>query len=123
MRVEREAAEKLAALLALPMPQTRDDLCDSRLFDPWELFPLYGTYAPDFDECALAVLTELLHDKKERRDLGAEMFREMLCNLNLCDYGSSPRVCFPTEAFRRLLPDLIVKWEVFSALNWSDEPA
>jgi hypothetical protein len=121
MRVEREAAEKLAALLILPLPDP-DCLGEVGRFDPWSLFPLYGAYDSEFDECALAVLRELLAGKKARDDLAAEMFREMLCNLGLCDYGTSPRVCFPTAALREQLPALIEKWEAFSALHWSSAP-
>lgn len=118
-RVKREAAEKLTALLALPMPESRYDCGAEGYFDPWSLFQLYGSYSSDFDECVLEVLRELRDDIKNRRDLAAEMFREMLCNLNLCDYGTSPRACFPTTRFRALLPELIDKWEAYSAVQWS----
>ena len=120
-RAEREAAEKVAALLDLPIDEFA--MGGEGTFDPWELFPcLYGSYSSDFDECAIAVLTELIDGNKQREDLGAEMFREMLCTAALCDYGSSPRVCFPTEDFRPLLPRLIEKWREFSALQWDADP-
>ncbi len=116
---QREAGEKLAALLALPMATSLEELGSEGTFDPWHPFPLYGSYSADFDWCAIAVLRELQSNTKIREDLGAEMFREMLCNLDFCDYGSSPRVCFPTTEFRKLLPDLIAKWETWSAMRWS----
>lgn len=118
-RVQREAAEKLDALMARPLATSQDDL-DADNFDPWSLFPLYGSYSSDFDECALDVLRELRDDRKERRDLGAEMLREMLCNLEFCEYGSSPRVCFPTPQFRERLPRFIEMWEAYSAVQWGE---
>lgn len=119
-RVEREAAEKIAALLALPVPESPHD-GGAGVFDPWDIFPLYGSYSSDFDECALDVLRELQAGVKVRDDLGAEMFREMLCKLHLCSYGTSPRGCFPTESFREQLPAFVEKWAAYSAVQWTDD--
>lgn len=125
IKVEREAGEKLAALLAQPLPETEYDIGsldedgNDLFFDPWAMFPLlYGNYSGEFDACAIAVLEELRDNRKTRSDLGAEMFREMLCNLHLCSYGTSPRVCFPTTDFRLHLPALIAKWRAYSLLHW-----
>ncbi len=118
---EREAAEKIAATLALPSPGTRDDIGAEGFFDPWQPFQLYGSYCASFDACAIEVLLEIQSGNKVRDDLGAEMFREMLCNMYLCDYGSSPRFCFPaTRSFAEILPAYIAKWEAFSKTQWSD---
>lgn len=124
-RRQREAGEALAALMAKPMPATEYDIgsCaddgSDLFFAPWSMFPLiYGSYSGEFDQCAIAVLKELRDHTKVRSDLGAEMFREMLCNLDLCSYGTSPRVCFPNSEFEALLPELIAKWEAFSAIQW-----
>lgn len=124
-RVQREAGEQLEALLALPLANNRYELLGAEgNFDPWSLFPLlYGSYGSDFDECAIEVLTELAEGGKHRDDLGANMFREMLCNLNLCDYGTSPRYCFPTTEFKALLPRLVERWKEYSALQWGDDPS
>lgn len=117
-KVEREAGEKLAALMSLPTPESQDDLGTEETFDPWSLFPLYGSYDGTFDKCALDVLCEIRDGNKVRQDLGAEMFREMMCNLHLCSYGTSPRACFPTQEFRELLPAFIAKWEAYSLIVW-----
>jgi hypothetical protein len=55
----------------------------------------------------------------EPEGLAHEMFREMLCTAELCDYGTSPRVCFANEPFKALLPQLIEKWEAYSAAQWA----
>lgn len=73
VRVDREAGEKIAALLELPLAEFREEIGSEGTFDPWELFPLYGTYCSEFDECAIDVLTELQDIDKRRDDLGAEM--------------------------------------------------
>lgn len=122
-KVEREAAYRLREILA--RPQMPDDLaaCGAAEgeFDPWDIFPcLYGTYDSAFDALAIAVLIEVQNGRRVREDLAADMFREMLCTANLCTYGTSPRVCFATPHFKELLPDLIEKWQRFSALSWSD---
>jgi hypothetical protein len=117
-RVEREAAERLATLLALPTPD-QYSMGGEGIFDPWEPFLVYGSYSSEFDDCAIDVLTELVDGEKRRHDLGAEMFREMLCKLELCTYGTSPRVCFPTERFKPLLPVYLEKWRAYYAVQWA----
>lgn len=118
-RVEREAVERLQVELAKPSPSSRDDLGCKEFFDPWSLFPaLYGSYSSDFDDLAIDVLNEIADGHKTRGDLAAEMFREMLCTANLCDYGSSPRVCFPTVGFRSLVPALLEQWGKYRAMMW-----
>jgi hypothetical protein len=115
---EREAAEKLVAMLALPINDGY--MSTGEYFDPWSLFPcVYGSYGGDFDRCAIDVLTEIKDKEKRRRDLGAEMFREMLCNASLCTYGTSPRVCFATMEFEPLLPDFIEKWKQHCLFQWA----
>jgi len=64
------------------------------------------------------VLREIKAREKHRYDVGAEMFREMLCSLDLCDYGTSPRTCFPTTGFDALLDTLIDKWRDWSFIQW-----
>lgn len=112
------------ATLASPNPVAAraDDAviigCDG-VFDPWEIVGnMYGCYSSDFDECAIDVLQELLDGRPIRDDLGARMFREILCNLDLCDYGGSPRACFATPQFRALLPKLIEQWKQFYRVQW-----
>lgn len=122
LEAERKAAQAVADLLALPDAEP-GEISSEGTFDPWTLFPgLYGSYSSTFDQCALDVLREVLDAKKVRDDLGAEMFREMLCTANLCDYGSSPRYCFPTTGFKPLLPDLICRWEAYTLLVRGEDP-
>jgi hypothetical protein len=120
----RLAAQKVKDAMALPMPEYEEEIGSTDVFDPWrEIFPaLYGSYSSDFDDCALAVLRDLRDDNygESRRDLAAEMMREMLCTQDLCDYGTSPRGCFPTLDFKELLPELIEKWEAWSEMKWGE---
>lgn len=117
-----EAAEAVRTLLALPMPSNRYDLGLEEFFNPWSLFPLlYGSYSSEFDDCAIATLKDIHARLHLRQDLASEMIREMLCNIQLCDYGTSPRFPFPTPEFEKLLPTLIERWEEFSKVQWSEE--
>lgn len=120
-KADREAAEAVAKLMQRPLPNDRDDIGVDIYFDPWELFPsIYGTYSSEFDEMALSVLCDLRDGVFESRGLAAEIFREMLCVKNLCDYGTSPRVCFPTSNFKPLIPDLITKWSAWYEVQWGE---
>lgn len=118
IRAEREAAAKVAELLTHPLPESSPDMWESSFFDPWDIFPLYGSYSEEFDKLAIQVLEELRNRKKERNDLAAEIFRELLCKMHLCDYGTSPRYCFASTEFGKLLPDLIEKWRAYAVLRW-----
>lgn len=117
---DREAAERVQALLAKPDAYDRYTLSDQD-FDPWQLFPsLLGCYSAAFDDLAIDVLERIQTLREEGETLAHEMFREMLCTANLCDYGTSPRVCFPTSNFRPLLPELIERWKRYRAIMWED---
>jgi hypothetical protein len=43
----------------------------------------------------------------------------MLCNAGLCNYGTSPRACFPDTGFAELLPEFIAKWKDYSKFMWT----
>jgi hypothetical protein len=114
-----DAAQRVKALLELPNPVHEMDHGAEGFFDPWNLFPaLYGSYSSEFDDMAIAVLMEIRDRKKERYDLGAEMFREMLCTAGLCEYGTSPRVCFATVEFEPLVPTLVDRWTQYRTSAW-----
>ncbi len=116
-----DAAEKVRASLALPMPESSDMMGVAGDFDPWEIFPaVYGSYDSAFDKCAIEVLCEIRDGNRRRDDLAADIIREMLCVADLCEYGTSPRVCFPTTQFRELLPALIAKWHQRAEMAWGE---
>ncbi len=103
-------------LLELAKPDMEFDSPSDDEFDPWALFPaVYGSYSSDFDDMAIEVLEGIAAMPRcwDRDDLGAQMFREMLCKSDLCDYGTSPRVCFPTPEFEAVLGDLVSRWKTF----------
>lgn len=121
-KLNRAAAARVREILDRPDPDHRElRSCDD--FDPWDIFPsLYGSYDSAFDECAIEVLCEIRDGRRQRQDLAADMIREMLCTADLCDYGTSPRHCFPTVEFRALLPELINRWQAYSKLSWEEGP-
>ena len=126
-KAERKAGEELAELLAKPSAPSHDliGVIDEKTdqiqyFDPWDIFPLYGSYSSAFDDMAITVLENISDGNRKKETLAHEMFREMLCKKNLCDYGTSPRVCFPTEEFQELLPELITKWKQYRKLMWEE---
>ena len=124
---EEQAIKDVKKLLARPNSPTSDYIgCidektnEPEYFDPWDIFPVYGNYSSEFDDVALTVLHNLLDGTTERENIAHEMFREMLCKMDLCDYGTSPRVCFPNTEFRKLLPEYINKWKEYYILQWGD---
>lgn len=114
----REAAARVQKLLDMPDAES-NELRSVEDFDPWNLFPcLYGSYSSEFDRMAVEVLEDILAKRVTRADLAAEMFREMLCTADLCDYGTSPRVCFPSREFEKVLPELIRRWAAYADMQW-----
>lgn len=120
---EREdtAAAKVLAALSLPIAPERDYCGAEGYFDPWELFPsLYGSYSSAFDDMAIKVLENLRDGEFDGEGLAHEMFREILCTSTFCDYGTSPRVCFPNRDFHKMLPRLIEKWREYCKVWWGE---
>lgn len=117
---EAEAIAKLKELLKKPISED-DQMISVDDFDPWEHFQLYGSYSSVFDDMAILTLTDILngtYEAEKEYELAQEMFREMLCEQGLCDYGTSPRVCFPTAEFKKLLPEYIAKWKEYYKMMW-----
>ena len=116
---EHEACAKLAVLLNLPSIPGGDEMySDDDHFDPWNLFPcFYGSYNSEFDDLAISVLEDMRDGTWKRRDLASEMLREVLCTSGLCDYGTSPRVCFASTKFAPMLPRLIDRWTEYAELK------
>ena len=88
-KADRDAAARVRAVLDRPDAPSRElQSCDH--FDPWDILDaVYGSYDSNFDDCVIEVLQELADPSlARRRDLAAEMVREMLCVANLCDYES-----------------------------------
>lgn len=119
-KIQREAAEKIWSELEKPDDDSQMD--DGDFFDPWNLFrSVYGSYSAEFDVCAIEVLEGLgVYNGTGRRDLASDFFREMLCTAEMCEYGSSPRACFPTSQFRGLLPKLIERWKAYYETKWNE---
>lgn len=124
-KLKREAGEEVEKLLARPDAPTQDDIGvidektdEPEYFDPWDIFPVYGNYSSEFDDVALKTLENLLAGTFEDKGVEYEIFREILCKKNLCDYGTSPRVCFPTTQFKELLPKYITKWKQYYKTQW-----
>ena len=116
---EQRANDAVDTLLAKPPIPEDGAYSDGECFNPWDLFPsLYGSYSSAFDEMAIAVLTDIRDGTFKRDDLASEMFREMLCTLGLCDYGTSPRVCFASTRFKVTLPRLIERWREYADIYW-----
>lgn len=124
----KKPIDKLKTILDKPLPPNPeyagviDEQTNEQMyFDPWEIFPFYGNYSSAFDDMALRVLVNLSTSRFVGEKLAEEMFREVLCTLELCDYGTSPRVCFPTPEFRELLPQLIQKWRDYYQVIWEEK--
>lgn len=121
-KIEKESIEELKKILAKPVDFNSELGVEE--FDPWEIFPLYGSYSSAFDDMAIATLTDILegtYNAPKDYELASEMFREMLCKKELCGYGTSPRSCWANQSFKDLLPGYIEKWKQYYKLNWGTE--
>lgn len=125
-RAEREAAERLKALLDKPLPTDRE-MISSDDFSPWDAFDkITGSYSGEIDEVAIQVL-EAVRDRttfdllKGENRVFVEFFLNVLAGHNYVDYGTSPRGAFATPGnVARLLPAWIDKWKAFNAIYWGE---
>lgn len=124
------ALEELKAQLAKPINVEGEPWLHGTdgVFDPWEIFPsLYGSYSSEFDDMAILVLDNILNKRwgsDHGEGLAHQMFREMLCTADLCDYGTSPRGCFPNwavDGIEGLLTTLLAKWREYRDAEWREE--
>lgn len=104
--------------LAAAVPGTAEEDGDSGMFDPWFDLGLYGSYSSAFDDLAIAVLTDMRDQTFIEQSLAGEIFRELLCVKDLCEYGTSPRCCWPRGSFRNALPTILQKLEALRAIRW-----
>ena len=121
----RGTLDELKYQMTLPVEREYPDMRLPSECDPWAAFPaFYGSYSSDFDDMAILVL-ENIRDGKWGADNGEglahEMFREVLCTSGLCNYGTSPRGCFPEPEFAEVLPALIEKWRAYRDAQWQDD--
>lgn len=126
---ETQLTTAIALRIYLDRPLSDDpQAVDAGDFDPWEIFgkAVYGSYNSDFDRLAIACL-EGVRDrnsasetaaKNDLPELAVEMFYEMLCRAELCEYGTSPKNPWLTAHAEPLWPALIDKWKAYSTLHW-----
>lgn len=120
MSRDMEAAQRIRDLMAKPDAEDWEYENDEN-FCRWDVIPsIYGGYDVEFDRVMLVLLRDLRDGtfKSQRFGLATDILREMLCVQDLCDYGSSPRVCFPTREFEEILPELIARWEAQAQRDW-----
>lgn len=114
-----EALTRIRQFITEPLYDP-DSPWDDNGGSPWEaVFPvLYGTYSQEFDLVALHVLEGIRTRTVQDEQVAHEMLREMLCEQGLCEYGVSPRSCWPVPEFEAELPALIEQWRAWSAAYW-----
>lgn len=116
---QKKCVDDFMQIVNLPLADEGERGC-SGFFDPWPFFGLYGHYSADFNHMAISVLKRLERRKFSQENLAENMFAELLCSKGLCEYGTSPRVCFPTGHFQRVIGDVISKWVEFDKLEWGE---
>jgi hypothetical protein len=101
-------------------------------WDPWIALDIHcASYSGAVDQDALNVLRliggpEFIYCTgiAERLGLSAshvELLQSIFCSADWCDYGTSPRGCFPTD--RDGFPALIAAFEVYYERQWGEKPA
>jgi hypothetical protein len=118
---KEKAHQRLAAELEKPLPEDEHNQ-HIGTFDPWGLFPgTVGSYSSEIDRRAIQCLINVRDRETSPSDFD-ELFRNMLCGQDYCDYGTSPRFCFPTMKCEPLWNTLINKWRAHYAVTWPESP-
>lgn len=108
-------------------PNAEDE--DGEYWDPWEALGLAClSYNSEIDENAIAVL-EGVQARQFNSDIAAatgmtqahvELFQGIFCSADWCEYGTSPRGCWPID--RDGFPKLIEAWQAYFARHWPPTP-
>jgi hypothetical protein len=127
MNYQQQQAEehaKLQAVLAMPLPATKDDVGVVGFFDPWEdvIKGIYGNYSSECDDLMIATM-EAVRDGKtfdliKEKGFAAEFMLYVLAGHGLTEYGTSPRGAWPEH--RELWQPLIDKWKAYRAVAWAE---
>lgn len=128
-RMNKEAADKLIALLAL----------DAWSFDPIDYTKVHGTdigtpldvlnvptYSQAVEDDFIRVLKEIVqvsHSSAIAAKLGmaethVTLIQYALCDADWCDYGTSPMHCFINHPLAELINQVIKRWEKME--HWKD---
>jgi hypothetical protein len=110
-------------------PNAEDEF--GEYWDPWEALGLgCCSYNAGIDRQAIGVLREIgspefayCTDIAERLGMTpehVEMFQGIFCSADWCEYGTSPRGCWPID--REGFPALIAAWEVYCERRWKEPP-
>lgn len=108
-------------------------------WNPWDAMGIaLGGYNSEVDDNALAVLRAIRDGVKRGREGGkygnfvteivkvtglnethVELWQYIFCSAGWCDYGTSPRGCFPDHGID--FDELIVKWERYYQFRWNEK--
>jgi len=123
-----------------PFAPNSDDM-EGPFWDPWIAMGVQcGGYSAGVDLDAIEVLRAIrdgvaagrsggeygnfVTDIAERTGLSrthVELYQYMFCSVNWCDYGTSPRGCFPEYGFD--FDGLIEAWCKYYVRRWGQEPS
>lgn len=119
--------ESIETALAKPLPEQKDDIGDTELFDPWEdvIQNIYGSYSSESDDLMLAALRaardRTTFDLIAQRGFAAELVLYVLAGHGLLEYGTSPRGGWPDPEVKDLWQPLIDKWEAWAKASWGED--
>lgn len=106
-------------------PNAEDEI--GEYWDPWDALGLSCcSYNSELDRAAIEVLRLLAGDDfvyctdiAERTGLSplmVEMLQGIFCSANWCEYGTSPRGCWPID--REGFSALVTAWEAYYQRHW-----
>lgn len=113
---------------------------DGPYWDPWEVIAIpAGGYNSSVDLDAIYVLRAIrdgvasgksgddyknyVTDISKRIGMSeshVELWQYIFCSADWCDYGTSPRGCFPAHGLQ--FDALITAWEAYYVRRWKEEP-
>lgn len=96
--------------------------------NPWDTLTPLGSYNSEIDDQGIAILKLIVsepgifcNDIAKRVGLHpshVELWQYLFCGADICDYGTSPRGCFPNGDKAKAF---LENWKVYRQKSWEDD--
>lgn len=127
MGIERELVMSSKSIAEILEPNVEDE--NGPYWDPWSALGIScASYSSQIDADAIHIL-KAIASRQFNSDIAVmlglpeqyvELLQSIFCSAGWCDYGTSPRGCFPAMDWNEFQA-IISAWEAYYDRQWNNE--